>query len=61
MCIHSPEFTQLLVVDVTINTLTGLVGVVEHVFESTSKPLLVYRESIGRTIFYRSQDLRLSY
>ncbi len=47
-----------LVVGATVSTLTGLVGVVKHVFESVSKPFLVYHESIGRTILYESNALR---
>ena len=47
-----------LVVGATVNTLTGLVGVVKYVFESISKPFLVYHESLGRTILYGSEDLQ---
>jgi hypothetical protein len=49
-----------LVVGATVSTLTGLVGVVKHVFESMSKPFLVYHESLGRTILYESNALRLA-
>jgi hypothetical protein len=49
-----------LVTGVTVNTLTGLVGVIKHVFESMSKPFLVYHESLGRTILYESDALRLA-
>jgi hypothetical protein len=48
-----------LVAGVTVNTLTGLVGVIKHVFESMSKPFLIYHESLGRTILYESDALRL--
>ena len=47
-----------LVVGATVNTLTGLVGVVKHVFKSMSKPFLVYHESLGRTILYEGDALR---
>jgi hypothetical protein len=50
-----------LVVGATVKTLTGLVGVVKYVFEFISKPFVVYHESLGRTILYGSEDLRLSY
>jgi hypothetical protein len=42
----------------TVTTLTGLFGIVKHVFQSAAKPFLVYHESIGRTICYRVDDLR---
>jgi hypothetical protein len=48
-----------LVAGATVNTLTGLVGVVKYVFESLSKPFLVYHESLGLTILYESDALRL--
>jgi hypothetical protein len=47
-------------VGMTVRTLTGLVGVVRHVFQSMTKPFLVHHESLGRTILYRSEDLWLS-
>ncbi|AFY92771.1 hypothetical protein [Chamaesiphon minutus] len=56
-----PPLNCELFVGVMVNTLTGLVGVVKHVFRSVAKPFLVYHESLGRTILYRSEDLRLSY
>ena len=43
----------------TVRTLTGLLGVVEHVFTSVVKPFVVYHESLGRTILYSPEDLRL--
>jgi hypothetical protein len=49
---------KLVVGTTVVSTLTGLVGVVKHVFESVSKPFLVYHESIGRTILYQSDALR---
>jgi hypothetical protein len=48
----------LSVVGATVNTLTGLVGVVRHVFQSIAKPFLVYHESLGRTILYERAALR---
>jgi hypothetical protein len=49
-----------LVVGATVSTLTGLIGVVKHVFQSMAKPFLVYHESIGRTILYDGDALRLN-
>jgi hypothetical protein len=49
-----------LVVGATVSTLTGLFGVVKHVFQSMAKPFLVYHESIGRTILYEGNALRLT-
>jgi hypothetical protein len=40
-------------------TLTGLIGVVKHVFKSVVKPFVVYHEEINRTICYEIDDLRL--
>jgi hypothetical protein len=48
-----------LVVGVTVSTLTGLFGVVKHVFQSVAKPFLVHHESLGRTILYEGDALRL--
>ena len=42
-----------------VTTLTGLLGVVEHVFKSVAKPFVVYHEEINRTICYAIDDLRL--
>jgi hypothetical protein len=47
-----------LVVGATVNTLTGLVGVVKHIFQSMTKPFLVYHQSLGRTILYEGDALR---
>jgi hypothetical protein len=49
-----------LVVGATVNTLTGLVGVVKHIFQSMTKPFLVYHQSLGRTILYEGAALRLA-
>jgi hypothetical protein len=46
-------------VGATVLTLTGLIGVVKHVFTSVVKPFVVYHESLGRTILYGREDLRL--
>ncbi len=42
-----------------VTTLTGLLGVVKHVFKSVAKPFVVYHEEINRTIRYASDELRL--
>jgi hypothetical protein len=42
-----------------VTTLTGLIGVVKHVFKSVAKPFVVYHEEINRTICYEIDDLRL--
>ena len=42
-----------------VTTLTGLLGVVKHVFKSVAKPFVVYHEEINRTICYEIDDLRL--
>ena len=47
------------IVGATVSTLTGLIGVVRHVFQSMAKPFLVYHESLGRTILYEGGALRL--
>ena len=49
-----------LVVGASVSTLTGLVGVIKHVFQSLAKPFLVYHESIGSTILYEGHTLRLN-
>jgi hypothetical protein len=56
----SSGFGAELVVGATVSTLTGLVGVVKHVFQSMVKPFLVYHESLGRTILYEGNALRLT-
>jgi hypothetical protein len=42
-----------------VTTLTGLLGVVKHVFKSVAKPFVVYHEEINRTIRYAIDELRL--
>ena len=42
-----------------VTTLTGLIGVVKHVFKAVAKPFVVYHEEINRTICYAIDDLRL--
>ena len=42
-----------------VTTLTGLLGVVKHVFKSVAKPFVVYHAEINRTICYAIDDLRL--
>jgi hypothetical protein len=42
-----------------VTTLTGLLGVVKHVFKSLAKPFVVYHEELNRTIRYTIDDLRL--
>jgi hypothetical protein len=67
---HSPNSEQIdhhsnsigsidVFVGATVLTLTGLIGVVKHVFTSVVKPFVVYHESLGRTILYCREDLRL--
>jgi hypothetical protein len=41
-----------------VSTLTGLIGVVQHVFQSIAKPFVVYHAEINRTICYSIDDLR---
>jgi hypothetical protein len=41
-----------------VRTLTGLIGVVQHVFQSIAKPFVVYHAEINRTICYAIDDLR---
>ncbi len=53
-----PKSSPLPTIGSTVTTLTGLFGIVKHVFKSAAKPFLVYHESIGRTICYRFDDLR---
>jgi hypothetical protein len=40
-----------------VTTLTGLIGVVKHVFKFVAKPFVVYHEEINRTICYAIDDL----
>ncbi len=40
-----------------VRTLTGLIGVIQHVFQSVTKPFVVYHEEINRTICYAIDDL----
>jgi hypothetical protein len=47
------------IVGATVSTLTGLLGVVKYVFQSVAQPFVVYHESLGRTILYGVDDLRL--
>jgi hypothetical protein len=42
-----------------VRTLTGLIGVIQHVFQSITKPFVVYHAEINRTICYAIDDLRL--
>jgi hypothetical protein len=42
-----------------VRTVTGLVGVIRHVFDSISKPFVVYHQELQRTIRYEFGDLRL--
>jgi hypothetical protein len=56
----SPSIGSI-VVGATVRTLTGLLGVVKYIFGSMPKPFVVYHESIGRTIVYGSDDLRVNY
>jgi hypothetical protein len=48
-----PEFTA----GVVVMTLTGLIGVIRHVFKSVAKPFVVYHEELNRTIRYDFDDL----
>lgn len=41
-----------------VRTLTGLIGVIQHVFQSVAKPFVVYHAEISRTICYAIDDLR---
>jgi hypothetical protein len=41
-----------------VRTVTGLVGVIRHVFDSISKPFVVYHQQLQRTIRYEFGDLR---
>jgi hypothetical protein len=43
-----------------VTTLTGLIGVVKHVFKSVAKPFVVYHEEISRTICYAIDDLHFA-
>jgi hypothetical protein len=54
-----PMPTHGFTLGLTVSTLTGLVGTVKHVFQSTAKPILVFHASIGRTICYRVEDLQV--
>jgi hypothetical protein len=40
-----------------VRTVTGLVGVIRYIFDSISKPFVVYHEQLQRTIRYESGDL----
>jgi hypothetical protein len=51
-----PEFTA----GVVVTTLTGLIGVIRHVFTSVAKPFVVYHEELNRTIRYDVDDLRFN-
>jgi hypothetical protein len=51
-----PEFTA----GVVVTTLTGLIGVIRHVFQSVAKPFVVYHEELNRTIRYDVDDLRFN-
>jgi hypothetical protein len=51
-----PEFTA----GVVVTTLTGLIGVIRHVFQSVAKPFVVYHEELNRTIRYDLDDLRFN-
>ncbi len=48
-----------IIVGATVSTLTGLLGVVKYIFQSVAQPFVVYHESLGRTILYGIDDLRL--
>jgi hypothetical protein len=50
------EFTA----GVVVATLTGLIGVIRHVFKSVAKPFVVYHEELNRTIRYDLDDLRFN-
>ncbi len=50
------EFTA----GVVVTTLTGLIGVIRHVFQSVAKPFVVYHEELNRTIRYDVDDLRFN-
>jgi hypothetical protein len=50
------EFTA----GVVVTTLTGLIGVIRHVFKSVAKPFVVYHEELNRTICYDLDDLRFN-
>ena len=50
------EFTA----GVVVTTLTGLIGVIRHVFKSVAKPFVVYHEELNRTIRYDVDDLRFN-
>jgi hypothetical protein len=43
-----------------VTTLTGLIGVIRHVFKSVAKPFVVYHEELNRTIRYDFDDLRFN-
>jgi hypothetical protein len=43
-----------------VRTLTGLYGVIRHVFQSVAKPFVVHHAEIGRTILYGIEELRLA-
>jgi hypothetical protein len=49
-----------LITGVIVTTLTGLIGVIRHVFKSVSKPFVVYHEELNRTIRYDVDDLRFN-
>jgi hypothetical protein len=49
----------ILATGAVVRTLTGLIGVIQHVFQSVTKPFVVYHEEINRTICYAIDDLRL--
>jgi hypothetical protein len=51
-----PKFTA----GVVVTTLTGLIGVIRHVFQSVAKPFVVYHEELNRTIRYDLDDLRFN-
>jgi hypothetical protein len=51
-----PDFTA----GVVVTTLTGLIGVIRHVFQSVAKPFVVYHEELNRTIRYDLDDLRFN-
>jgi hypothetical protein len=43
-----------------VTTLTGLIGVIRHIFKSVSKPFVVYHEQLNQTIRYDVDDLRFN-
>jgi hypothetical protein len=49
-----------LIAGVVVTTLTGLIGVIRHVFTSVAKPFVVYHEELNRTIRYDVGDLRFN-